>query len=400
MNDRTITRAREGFSLLPVLALAAGHGAVDVYGSFLAPLFPLFADKFGLSLTLVGTLASILTIADGLSQPIFGYLGDRMRRPWMAVVAPFWVGLFTGLLGLATGYGMLALLLVLAGIGRSGYHPQGAAAVAQYAGTRSGLSMSLFTAAGNLGYASGPLLATAAVALGGLGGTVYTTPLGFVVTGLIYAVVFRDIHFRSEAWRPPPLKMVLTDLAGQRRTLFRLWIVVVLRNLIYFGSFTFLPILFARKGLSPVQTGLMVSVFLYGGSMGGLLGGWLSDRMGEKAVIVASLALAFPTLQLALSFAGLWGTFFLMLGGGCLLASAPVSVALAQRYAPGSMATASSLMLGLGWGTGGLLVTPVGVLADHIGPVGALRVLGCVLVVAVLLAVGLPDRGETRPVSD
>ncbi|MEJ2068115.1 MAG: hypothetical protein P8Y09_09285, partial [Deltaproteobacteria bacterium] len=49
---------RSRFNLVPVLTLAVGHGTVDVYGSFLPPLLPLFALRFNLGLTLVGTLVS------------------------------------------------------------------------------------------------------------------------------------------------------------------------------------------------------------------------------------------------------------------------------------------------------------------------------------------------------
>jgi FSR family fosmidomycin resistance protein-like MFS transporter len=386
--------ATDKFSPLPVLALASGHGTVDVYGSFLAPLFPLFADEFGLSLTLIGTLASILTTADGLSQPLFGMWGDRMRRPWMATMAPLWVGAATGFLGWATGYAMVAGLLVLAGTGRSVFHPQGAAGVARYAGDRRGLAMSLFTAAGNMGFATGPLLATAAIALGGIKGTMYVIPLGFMISGLIFAVVFRDTGFRSVSWRPPPLRRVIEEIAEKKDAFLRLWLVVVLRSLTYFSLFTFLPMLFTRQGLSPVRTGIMVSLFLFGGATGGIVGGWLSDRLGEKKVIVISLCAAFPALQLALWSHGLEGVALLILGGACLLASAPVTVALAQRYTTVSLATASSLMLGLGWGVGGLLVTPIGFAADHLGTAWALRLEVLSLIVAAVLALRLPLSGE------
>jgi len=57
---------------------------------------------------------------------------------------------------------------------------------------------------------------------------------------------------------------------------------------------------------------------------------------------------------------------------------------------PGSVAIASSLMLGLGWGTGGLMVTLVGVVADRIGLIGALRIVTLCLIIAILLALSLP----------
>ena len=383
------TRSR--FNLVPVVTLAVGHRTVDVYGSFLAPLLPLFALRFDLSLTLVGTLVSILTIADGLSQPLFGYWGDRMRRPWLVMITPLWVGVTTAFLGLATGYAMLAVLLVLSGAGRSAFHPQGAAGIAEYAGRRRGLALSLFTAGGNLGFATGPMLVTVLVTVAGMPGTLFAMPLGIAVTALLYTIVFKGHDVRPATWTPPPLKEVLGNLARYRGGFIRLWFLVVLRSLTYFSLFSFLPIIFTHQGLSTLQTGMMTSFFLLGGAVGGIVGGWLADRVHERVVIAGSLAIAFPMFQLSLMLPGVWGIAFLMLGGFCLLSSAPVTIGLAQRYAPGSAATASSLMLGLGWGTGGLLVTLVGMLADRVGPVGALRIQGLCLVAAVILALTLPS---------
>ncbi|MBW1999137.1 MAG: MFS transporter [Deltaproteobacteria bacterium] len=213
---------------------------------------------------------------------------------------------------------------------------------------------------------------------------------------MLYTRVFKDTSFRSSTWSPPPLKEVLGNLARNRGSFAKLWLVVVLRSLTYFSLFSFLPIIFTQQGLSTLQTGIMTSIFLFGGALGGIVGGWLSDRLHERFVIAGSLAMAFPTLQLALMLPGVWGTIFLLVGGFFLLSSAPVTIALGQRYTPGSAATASSLMLGLGWGTGGLLVTLVGMLADYVGPVEALRIEGLCLVVAVLLALGLTPVAKPR----
>ena len=390
MRDHPSDHPPQEMRFLPVLSLAVGHGTVDLYGSFIVPLLPLFAERFDLSLTLVGSLVSIVFVADGLSQPVFGYVGDQMRRPWMAMLAPLWVAVATGFLGLATGYGMLVILVILSGTGRSAYHPQGAASVTQYAGRRKAFTLSLFTAVGELGFSLGPILATGLIALAGFQGILYATPLGFVVTALLYAAVFRDVNFRPSSWKPPPLKEVLGTLARNRRNLIRLWLIVVLRNIADLSVLGFLPVLLTLQGWSTLQTGFMVSVFLFGGVLGGLVGGWVSDRLGEGPVIVGSLAMAFVILELAFILPGLWGTLFLILGSFCLVSSNPVTIALAQRCAPESIATASSLMLGLGWGTGGLMVTFVGVMADRIGLIGALRIVTLCLIIAILLALGLP----------
>ena len=377
--------------------MAAGHGSVDVYGSFLAPLLPLFAMKFDLSLTLVGSLASVISVADGLSQPLFGYLGDRIRRPWMALLAPACVAVTTSCFGLATGYWSLVILLIIAGTGRSAYHPQGAASVMRYAGENRGVGMSYFTAAGNLGFATGPLLASSIVALWGLEGTLYAMPIGIAASIWIYFSVFRDTQFRPDTWKPAPLKQIIGELAGQRWTLLRLWVIVVLRSMAYFSLFTFLPFIFAHSGISQMKTGLFIFLFLLGGAIGGIIGGRLSDRMSEKSVIMGSFLGAFPFLQLAMLSTGGWMIVLVMIGGMFLFGSTPVTVALAQRFAPGSLATASSIMLGLGWGVGGVLVTPIGVIADHFGEIQAIRIACLLLLVGAVLAAGLPKfRTETH----
>ncbi len=391
MDDRDGNHPRQGLSLVPALSLAVGHGTVDLYGSFIIPLLPLFAERFDLSLTLVGSLVSIAFVADGLSQPFFGYVGDQMRRPWMAMLAPLWVAVATGFLGFATGYGMLVILVISSGTGRSAFHPQGAASVTQYAGRRQAFTLSLFTAVGELGFSLGPILATALIALAGFRGILYAMPLGLVVTALLYTFVFKDGNFRPASWKPPDLKEVLGTLAGNRRNLIRLWLIVVIRSIADLSLIGFLPVLLTLQGWSTLRIGVMISVFLFGGVLGGLVGGWVSDRLGEGPVIVGSLTMAFVILELALILPGIWGTLFLILGSFCLVSSNPVTIGLAQRCAPESAATASSLMLGFGWGTGGLMVTFVGVVADQIGLIAALRIVTLCLIIAILLALSLPS---------
>ena len=57
----------------------------------------------------------------------------------------------------------------------------------------------------------------------------------------------------------------------------------------------------------------------------------------------------------------------LAVGGFLLQSTLPVNVTFAQTLAPISAATVSSLMMGFAWGTGGLAVPLVGLLADRIG---------------------------------
>ena len=258
------TPGEKAVRLRPLLAFAAGHATVDIYGSFLPPLLPIFAEKLGLSLVLVGSLASIMSISDGITQPLFGIWGDRMRKPWIACVTPLVTALATGFLGLAPSYVVLATLLAISGTARSAYHPQAAAGMAEHSGARRGFFMSIFTALGNVGYATGPILATALVAVGGLSATLYAMPIGVVAAVALYVAVIRGAPERPPTWKPPAVREVLREIAGSGRALGLLLCVVILRSLTVFSLSAFLPIVLTRWGASPMETGITVSAFLYG----------------------------------------------------------------------------------------------------------------------------------------
>ena len=57
----------------------------------------------------------------------------------------------------------------------------------------------------------------------------------------------------------------------------------------------------------------------------------------------------------------------LAVGGLFLQSTLPVNVTFGQALAPVSAATVSSLMMGFAWGTGGLSVPLVGLIADRVG---------------------------------
>ncbi|MCA1561272.1 MAG: MFS transporter [Acidobacteria bacterium] len=136
-------------------------------------------------------------------------------------------------------------------------------------------------------------------------------------------------------------------------------------------------------------------MYLFASGLGGFLGGPLADRFGARLVIALSLVLSVPFLALAPALQG-WGfTITLAIGGFFLQSTLPVNVTFAQSIAPVSAATVSSLMMGFAWGTGGLSVPFVGMLADRFGIERTLMGLAIVPVAAALCAWPLP-RG-TRP---
>src|SRR5204862_3669906 len=90
-------------------------------------------------------------------------------------------------------------------------------------------------------------------------------------------------------------------------------------------------------------------------------------RWGARRMIIGTLIAAVPFLAAAPNFTGWTFVAIVSLGGFLLQSTLPVNVTFGQTLAPISAATVSSLMMGFGWGTAGISVPFVGLLADRIG---------------------------------
>jgi len=136
-------------------------------------------------------------------------------------------------------------------------------------------------------------------------------------------------------------------------------------------------------------------VYLFATSIGGFVGGSLADLWGARRMIIGSLVAAVPFLAIAPTFTGWPFVIIVSLGGFLLQSTLPVNVTFGQMIAPISAATVSSLMMGFGWGTAGISVPFVGMLADRIGIEHALTVMAFMPLLAAALALPLP--AGTRP---
>lgn len=169
-----------------------------------------------------------------------------------------------------------------------------------------------------------------------------------------------------------------------------LYAIVVLRTLASLSIATFMPVMLTRRGLSLATAGVAVAAYLFASGVGGFLGGPAADRFGARRVILISLAASVPFLAIAPTLSGWSFVVVLAIGGFLLQSTLPVNVTFGQVIAPISAATVSSLMMGFAWGTGGLSVPFVGMLADRIGIERALVTMAFMPLFAALLALPLP----------
>lgn len=369
-----------------VIVLASTHLLVDGFGNIYAPLLPLLIPQMQLSLTAVGVLQMFFQISNSVSQLAFGRLADTWHPRVLLVAGPFFAIAILSLIGLSTNAWMLGAILVAGGLGGAAFHPPAAALVHRVSGGRQAFAMSFHITGGSIGFSMGPLIFAPFAQRYGLS----WTPM-FMIPGLVLlALLLR---------RMPPLTPLHahdhgSDAAGLRqyaRPLTLLYLIVVIRTLTALAFSTFMPVMLTRRGMSVADAGVIAAVYLFSTSVGGFFGGALADRWGARRIIIASLASAVPFLAVAPSLSGWPFVVILCIGGFLLQSTLPVNVTFAQMIAPISAATVSSLMMGFAWGTGGLSVPLVGMLADRTGIEHALTLMSFLPLVAAALALPLPE---------
>jgi FSR family fosmidomycin resistance protein-like MFS transporter len=180
------------------------------------------------------------------------------------------------------------------------------------------------------------------------------------------------------------------------KPIFVIWSIMVLRSFAGQVFMTFLPIYYSREGFSLLSLGTIVSLFTVAGALSGVAAGHCSDRFGFKPIFYVSHGLSTPFLYLLLLLPGNWAYPSAFLAGFFVMASMPLGVTMAQEIAPKGKSMVSSLMMGLAWGTGGMMAPLAGKMAD----VFSIRPVLAAAAVIPLLTVGLiamlPGRTEKQ----
>ena len=180
---------------------------------------------------------------------------------------------------------------------------------------------------------------------------------------------------------------------GVWKSIVLIWGLGVLRTFVGQSFLTFIPVLFSREGYSLVSVGLIVSLYNVAGAVSGLFAGWLADRIGYKPVFYLSFCLSAPALYLLLVVPE--GAFVLaFLGGFFVMSTLPLFVVVVQEIAPRGRSMASGLMLGLSYGTGGMMTPITGKLADLYSIRSVLSVLPLLFLLMIPLVYLLPMPGK------
>ncbi|HQX63307.1 MAG TPA: MFS transporter, partial [Thermomicrobiales bacterium] len=154
----------------PLITLFLGHMTIDLYAGLLPVLFPVLSRKYGLDLATVGLVALAYSGVGSVSQPLFGWLADRYGTR-LTGVALVWTAVMFSAIAAASSFWMIVALAGAAGLGSGAFHPFGALnANAVIDDRRRNSAMSVYASGGTIGFAIGPLIGVALLALFGIRG--------------------------------------------------------------------------------------------------------------------------------------------------------------------------------------------------------------------------------------
>ncbi|OAG27574.1 MFS transporter [Thermodesulfatator autotrophicus] len=349
------------FRAQEIFLLSLAHFVHDVYTAFLSPLLPLLLEKLSLSLTRGGSLAAVIQLPS-LMNPVLGFLADRVNLKYFVIFAPMFTAIFMSLIGLASNYFILLLMLFLVGISVAVFHVPAPVLIARMAGPRKGLAMSFFMVGGELARTVGPLIAVTLVSLWGLDGLWPVMFAGIAMSGILF-LHLRKVDFISYQSKPRGPLM----FSGFRRIFLPLTGVIAARSFMHGALTAFLPTYIKMRGGNLFLGGLALSVFEAAGVVGVLIAGPLSDFLGRSKTLAISLIGAPGFIFLFLETNGLWQFLALIGAGATLLSTTPVMLALVQEHAKESPAMANGIFMMLSFVLRSSMVIFIGLLADRFG---------------------------------
>lgn len=370
--------------------LVFAHAATDINQGAIPVLLPFFIAHHHIGYAAAATIVFAVNMASTVAQPVFGYVSDRQSRPWLIPVAMLCAGLGVSVTGWVPTFWLGVVVVGMSGLGMAAFHPEGARLIHSLAGDRKATAMGLFAIGGQMGFAIGPLIATAAMLLWGLKGSISLFLPTAIVAGLVHyslsrlsgAPVRRDEGQGSSAGAAAQAAWVPFAFLS---------VVLLSRSVIFYGLNTFLPLFWIDVlNQTKAAAGTALTVLMASSMGGNLLGGRMADRFGYRIVALVGFVSLMVLLPLLARVDNPTQAFLMLIPVGLAL-SLPTSplVVLGQGYLPNRVGLASGVTLGLAFSFGGIVMPALGWVADHHGLHASLSVVAFLPILCTALTLPL-----------
>jgi MFS transporter, DHA1 family, multidrug resistance protein len=375
----------------------------------MVPSLPLYASSFGVSASAVGLAVAVYGFARFAVTMPGGQLSDRLgRRPMLAIgglisaAGSFWCAE-------ASSFVEFNVARIVAGAGAGIILTTGQIVLADISPPeRRGRNIATYQTAFLFGFSAGPFP-------GGLLAGAYGLTAPFLMTGVASLVVTVVAWFLVSETRPEKPRSATADVAQisflqQMLALlahrgFLLVSLISLMNAVLRtgGMFALIPLLATSTlGLSVGEIGFAMMLANVCGLVAAYPAGWVTDRLGRKAVIVPSTLLTGVSMAMfcyAPSFA--WFLAASIVWSLAMSLSIAAPAAYAADSAPRGKTAAAMTAYRMTADAGYVIGPPgLGLLADITSPAIAILAGSAVLIVlGAMFAVATPEKPAHSPES-
>lgn len=396
-----------------ILLVSLGHLSCDVNGGALPAVLPFLITNYGFNYQAAAGLMFAFSCLSSIIQPLFGWLSDKVSKPWFIPVGVLLAGCGLGAVGFMRSYWAIFAVIVASGVGAALFHPEGARFANRVSGATKGTGLSIFSVGGNGGFVVGPILAVAAINAWGMRGTAVFGAISLIMAAILLYQIARMTGLKKPLAAPgqgsaaqsEPAAGVGTEEEEEEgrgknnwKEFSKLTGAIIARSILFVGYNTFIPLYWVGHfGQSKDAGALALTCFCTFGVISNFIGGMLSDRFGYLRIIRLSYLLLIPVVILFGLANNLYAAYALLLPLGFSL-YAPFSsmVVLGQKYLAKNIGLASGVTLGLATSMGGIAAPLLGRIADLHGLPRAVQSLTVVAVLGAVFAFLLTMSASAR----
>lgn len=370
------------------------HLCDDLNQGALVAVIPFLVLHNGYSYAEVTALLLASNAASAIIQPLFGWLGDKKPRPWLMAAGIFLAGVGMAGVGVLPNYPLIMASAMLSGIGVAMFHPEGGRLGNLTAGEQKGKGMSIFAVGGKLGFTFGPLVATAAITLWGLPGT-----LIFIIPSTLCAAILLSQNKALLSYSNPDKQSSDDSLYQDNWVGFGFVMgAISCRSIMYYVFLSFIPLfLVYNLGQEEAFASSVISLFALVCAVGTIASGWAGQLLGAKKLIIVSYAcVAIEVVIFAFNGSLIVALILIALLALTCDISYPSAVAMGQSFVPHHLGMASGLSFGVMVCIGGLMTPVFGLIGDYFGLQVVMLCVTAIALLGIIITLFIPKNRPMR----
>ena len=261
--------------------------SLNILNTSYSIVMTLIKADLALTYTMSGALTSVYFVGYAIGQVPWGALADRIGSRRVMVASILGIATSTILFGFAQGFWQAALARLVSGLLGAGVFVPGVRLVSGwFPPEERGTALGIFSIGASAGLISSSTLSPYIATIIGWRATIMGIGLlGLTLTTVMW-VTLKDNDADERAGGDGDLRDVLTD-----RSFWALGAIQMARLGANYVFIAWLPLLLQEEfGMSLVAAGAAFSLFNIAGMVSNPLGGIISDRLGERIVLLVSFA--------------------------------------------------------------------------------------------------------------